>query len=331
MRQRVLARAAVQALTDPEQPLVVVLPPQWRPGTQAGRSGFFTGLRVPWLRAVRLDTLPLDPTPVVSAPSDEEADGTAETDEDGGSEDPSETAPAEGTPDTGAIRSALALRYPQSQVARELPRGVFRAARRLTRTGAVLGGLVVDADVLAPRVTRQALLGLSFNVRGRPAAARARLRGADNVLRAQVRDVEVLAPRFVRMSSESGSFLVPVVNGLQVPVQVQLRPVVAEPGLTLEVPDPVVVEPETRQPIRVAVQSESIGVRSVRVDLVTPAGDRLYVGPKFAVRSNQVARWVWVAMGAGSAVLLVTIVVRIVRRVRSRKATHGPVLARSKG
>ena len=73
-------------------------------------------------------------------------------------------------------------------------------------------------------------------------------------------------------------------------------------------------------------EAGTIGIRSVRVDLVTASGERLYVGPTFSIRSSQVARWVWVAMALGSALLFLTIVVRIVRRVRSRRSTHGPVL-----
>lgn len=315
MRQRILARGALHALNQPDQPLVVVLPPQWNPGAAWARSDFFDGLRTRWLRPARLDTLTPDPVPVVSAEPDPTPDATVTPE--ATAADP--TDPTEPT-------AALALQYPRRQLRVEVPREVFTAARRLTRTGEVVGGLVVDGDALAPRIQRQAMLGSSFHTRGRVAGMVGRLRAADNVLSSRVRDVEVLAPRFVRMSSESGSFLVPVVNRLDVPVRVQLRPQVSGPGLTLDVPEPTVVEPRTRQPIRVAARAGTIGIRSVRVDLVTAAGDRLYEGPTFSIRSSQVARWVWVAMAIGSALLFLTIVVRIVRRVRSRRSTHGPVL-----
>lgn len=310
MRQRILARGALQALTRPGEPLVVALPPQWNPGTRSASSDFFTGLRTPWLRAVPLEELEPDETPVVSA-------STTLEDDDGASD-----------PGTEAT-AALALRLPRRQLDVEVPPAVFRAARRLTATGAVMGDLIEDdKSTMGARVQRQAMLGVSFHARTRVPGAIGRLSAADNVLGARLRDVEVLAPSFVRMSSESGSFLVPVVNGLDVPIRAQLRPQVTQPGLSLEVPDPVVVAPGARQPIRVEVTAESIGIRSVRVDLVTASGERLYVGPTFSIRSSQVGRWVWVAMAAGSALLLVAIVVRIYRRVRARRATHGPVLMR---
>ncbi len=310
MRQRILARAALQALNRPREPLVVVLPPQWNPGTSWRRSAFFAGLRTSWLSPARLDALPPDPTPVVTTLPPEEDDAS-----------PSGS-PADDT------STALALRYPERQLELEVPAPVFRAARQLTDTGAVLGDLVVDGGVLTGLSQRLALLGPSFHSRQWAGRMEGRLRASDNVLDSQLREVGVLAPRFVRMSSETGSFLVPVVNRLDVPVRVQLRPEVTEPELTLEVPEPVVLEANTRQPIRVEVTASTIGVRSVRVDLVTASGERLYRGPTFSIRSSQVARWVWVAMAVGSAVLFVTIVIRIWRRLRARRSTHGPVLLR---
>jgi hypothetical protein len=310
MRQRILARAALQALNRPQEPLVVVLPPQWNPGTAWRRSAFFAGLRTSWLSPARLDALPPDPTPVVTTLPPEE-----------GAASPSGS-PAEDT------STALALRYPERQLGLEVPAPVFRAARQLTGTGAVLGDLVVDGGVLTGRSQRLALLGPSFHSRQWAGRMEGRIRASDNVLGSQLREVDLLAPRFVRMSSETGSFLVPVINRLDVPVRVQLRPEVTEPELTLEVPGPVVLEANTRQPIRVEVTASTIGVRSVRVDLVTASGERLYRGPTFSIRSSQVARWVWVAMAVGSAVLFVTIVIRIWRRLRARRSTHGPVLLR---
>ncbi len=228
-------------------------------------------------------------------------------------------------PDTEA---GFELRYPKRQLGLEVPEDVFTAARRLAETGAVLGGLVVDNDALEPRVQRQAMLGLSFFTRGHVPGMTGRLRAADNVVTARLRGVEVLAPPFIRMSSETGSFLVPVANRLDVPVRVQLRPEVTEPGLTLEVPDPVTVPPDSRRPIRVQVRARTIGIRSARLDLVTASGDRLYVGPTISLRSSQVAQWVWVAMAVGGGVLFVAIVLRIMRRVRVRRATHGPRIRR---
>lgn len=293
LRQRILARSAVSALTRPGAPLVAVLPPQWQPGTGWRKAQFFAGLRqADWLDPRRLDEVePRGPKAVTA--------------------DSGDSLQAEPT-------SALALRAASDPSVREVPGAVFGAADGVVRTGEILGDLVVDGARLASVVSRQAMLGRSVHSRGRTPATVGRLQATDNVLGALVRDVEVQAPRFVRMSSEEGSFLVPVVNQLDVAVQVQLQPRVAEPGLTLAVPEPVVVGPGARRPIRVEATSRTIGIRSVQLDLATASGLRLYPGPSLAIRSSQVARWVWVAMAIGSGILFLTILVRIVRRIRHR-------------
>ncbi len=306
IRQRILARSAIQAITRPGEPVVAVLPPQWQPGAAWRASRFFTGLRqASWLTPTRLDELKSNGPQLVN--------------------------PEPGEPGATEPTTALALRYPPVQLDREVPTRVFRAAQRLIRRGEVMGELVVDGDALSPLIERLAMLGLSVHSRGHTGATVSRLRASDDVLGALVREVEIQAPPFVRMSSEEGSFLVPVVNRLDVPVQVQLMPRVAEGGLRLEVPDPLVVGPGARRPIRVEATAETIGVRSVQLDLSTVSGDRLYPGPSLAIRSSQVARWVWLAMAIGSGILFITILVRIVRRVRRREAGQGSVLDRSEG
>ncbi|WP_372727244.1 DUF6049 family protein [Nocardioides sp.] len=51
MRQRIVAEAAVRALSDPAQPLVLVLPRKFAP---ASSTGFFEGLDLDWLRLTTL-------------------------------------------------------------------------------------------------------------------------------------------------------------------------------------------------------------------------------------------------------------------------------------
>jgi hypothetical protein len=49
---------------------------------------------------------------------------------------------------------------------------------------------------------------------------------------------------------------------------------------------------------------------------------------QFSVRTSRVSTVIWVIMAAGGALLFLAIVIRLVRRVRRRKATHGPRLPR---
>ena len=45
-----------------------------------------------------------------------------------------------------------------------------------------------------------------------------------------------------------------------------------------------------------------------------------------SVRTSRVSTVIWVIMAAGGVLLFVAIVVRLFRRIRRRKATHGPRL-----
>ena len=62
------------------------------------------------------------------------------------------------------------------------------------------------------------------------------------------------------------------------------------------------------------------------LDLVTGGGEELYDGPQVPVRTSRVGLVVWVVMGVAAVVFFAAIAVRIVRRVRRRRRTHGPVL-----
>jgi hypothetical protein len=53
MRQQILSEAALRLLGPGEQPLVVMLPPDWNP---RGPVGFFSGLDVPWLNLTDVDS-----------------------------------------------------------------------------------------------------------------------------------------------------------------------------------------------------------------------------------------------------------------------------------
>ncbi|MEP6814362.1 MAG: DUF6049 family protein [Marmoricola sp.] len=62
MRQRIVAEAALRALSGSGAPLVVALPAGWDPGTSWQTADFFRELQVPWLQLTGLDTNPAVPT-----------------------------------------------------------------------------------------------------------------------------------------------------------------------------------------------------------------------------------------------------------------------------
>lgn len=66
MRQRILADAALHALSGRTDTLPVLLPARWNPGLHAASASFFAGLQRPWITLVPLDPEPDTPGPTVS-------------------------------------------------------------------------------------------------------------------------------------------------------------------------------------------------------------------------------------------------------------------------
>ena len=292
MRQRLLAVTAVRSLTGDTRPLVALLPPSWDPGPDWQASSFFAGLDVPWIEATGLG----DVAAQVGPQTPEAAD-----------------------PD---------FRYLPGQRRAEVPVRVVGHVRDATHAGTKLDDTLVDDDTTGPRIGRQALLAASFYSRRHPAPADDRLSGLEARVDGWLREIRVVAPPFVISSSEEGSFLVPVVNGLDQRVRVALRARVTGPGLEVTAPGPAELPGGTRRPFKMQIRSTAIGVHTVDLDLVTGSGERLYVGPQVPVRTSRVGLVVWVVMAVAAVVFLAAIVVRIVRRVRRRRRTHGPVLRR---
>jgi hypothetical protein len=290
MRQRLLAVTAVRSLAGDTRPLVAMLPPSWDPGARWARSAFFAGLDVPWIAATGLGD-------VADRPG----------------RDPFELADTD-------------FSYLPAQRRAEVPVSLVGHVRDAAHAGELLDDTLVDDDTTGPRLGRQSLLAASFYSRRRPGPADLRLTGIEDRVDSWLRRIRVAAPPFVISSSEEGSFLVPVINDLDQRVRVALRARVTGPGLEVTAPGAVEIPGGTRRPLKMQIRSTAIGVHSVDLDLVTGSGERLYAGPQVPVRTSRVGLVVWVVMGVAATVFFAAIVVRIVRRVRRRRRTHGPVL-----
>lgn len=288
LRQRILAEAAVHALADRSgRPLVVTTPERWNPGRSWRSAGFFVGLDVPWLQTVSL---------------------------------PFAVAASASTPYDGR------LRYAQVYRRRELPARNVRVTRDLTESGGVLAALLNRNDTIDQQVARAALLTSSRNARRAPRRAVQDARGISDQVHDQLRQVTVESSQLVTMSSETGNFSVTVVNGLEEPVTVGLDVETGSDELDIRSPDLVSLGPGQRASVRLAVTATDTGVHSVSIAPTTRDGRALGGETTIKVRSSQVGLVIWFIMGTGAAVFVVAIALRILRRVRARKKTHGPVL-----
>jgi hypothetical protein len=292
VRQRLLADAALHALSDAgDEPLVRLLPAWWDPGPDWRRAGFFRGLDVGWLAPGGLGQ-------AVSAPV-------------GGRQE--------------RVRPE-ALVYPEEEADRELPFFTLAAARDLGEAGRSLGQLLTDNDAIDATLTRQGLLSASVWSRARPRVAAARARGAEEIADGWLSRVSVRGPSFVTMSGDQGTFDVTVVNGLDQPVTVGLEASALNTSLSLSTPDPVELPPRGRGPMRIDATATDIGIHLVTLQPVTTEGVPVGESSTLSIRSSRVGLILWIVMGVAGSLLFVLVAFRIVRRVRQRRRTHGPLL-----
>jgi hypothetical protein len=292
VRQRLLADAALHALSDAgDEPLVRLLPAWWDPGPDWRRAGFFRGLDVGWLAPGGLGQ-------ALSAPV-------------GGRQE--QVRPEE-------------LVYPEEEADRELPFFTLAAARDLGEAGRSLGQLLTENEAIDATLTRQGLLSASVWSRPRPRVAAARARGAEEIADAWLSRVSVRGPSFVTMSGDQGTFDVTVVNGLDQPVTVGLEASAPNTSLSLSTPDPVQLPPRGRGPMRIDATATDIGIHLVTLQPVTTEGVPVGESSTLSIRSSRVGLILWIVMGVAGSLLFVLVAFRIVRRVRQRRRTHGPLL-----
>ena len=158
--------------------------------------------------------------------------------------------------------------------------------------------------------------------------ALSQLDGTTGYVRGQMRAVRIEGPEFVMMSGEQGPIQVTLVNGLDQPVRVGIAPETVGTDLTVSRPAPVTLGPGRRTAIRLEARADDIGVHSVTLVAIDAEGNPLGSSTQFNVRTSRVSTVIWVIMAVGGTVLFVAIAVRLFRRVRRRRSSHGPALRR---
>ncbi len=288
VRQRLLAEAAVHALSDQAaEPLVTVLPALWDPGRDWERAEFFDALTAqPWLDGVSLSSV-VDPASVGAV--------TVRGDD---------------------------LVYPDEEVLAEVPAYAVAASAALVDRSLTLQDLLTDDAGLGERVDRQALLTSSVWSRAFPGVATQRARDAVTRVDDWLGGVTIRGPSFITMSSDSGTFQVTLVNGLDQAVTVGLSATVRGGPLQLTTPAPVDLPPGGRRPMRIEAEATDIGVHQVTLQPVSRTGRALGQASTLSVRSSKVGMILWFIMAAGGVALFGAITVRTVRRLLARRRRH---------
>jgi hypothetical protein len=226
---------------------------------------------------------------------------------------------ADGAPATEVQPEDLV--YPPAQEAIEVGGENFAAVDELVRAGERLDRLLPENDQIGDVVTGQALAGVSYSVRRSQVSGRSSVRQSRVWVDGILSRVLIQAPRGVTLSSGSGSFATTVTNQLDQPVTVSVVGR-SDAGLEVVPPEPVTLAPRSRTTLLLETRVSTQRVHDVTLLVTDADGEPIGPADELAVRSSQVGAVIWVIMGTGAGLLLLAIVVRLVRRVRTARHAH---------
>ncbi len=304
LRQQVLAQAAVRVLDAREanarpafqgaaRPSMIAMPPaDWDPGADWAEADFLGGLQVPWLRAVGLpDSQP-----------------------------------------TFAEQPQARLRYPEARRRAEIGPGLVSTVRRTVALGDALDGVLARNDTIGDEIARAGMTELSWQVRSQPGPAAQDAAGQAVTSLQLLRRVRLEVPSLVTMSSSTGTITVKLLNGLDQPVSVgidaQVSSNVSDPSLVIDSPGTVDVPAQQQATLRLDARASQTGLNVVELVPTSPDGRPIGFASTLNVRAGTLGVTIYRLMGGLGALLLVVVVLRVWRRIRTRKATPGPLLKR---
>jgi hypothetical protein len=204
-----------------------------------------------------------------------------------------------------------------------MPRGVSQLSidlmdsiRELGRRGRTYADLLTDHEQTAPLFDQVlAAAGTSLWRDDDQARIFANDRNS-RVATRELRRVRVTGPTFVALSSASGRFPLTITNGLAVSVTVQVVARAANPAVTIDPIERLVLDPGQRRDIEVTARSKGSGLTGVRVRLMTTTSRPVGRAWNFSIRSTQLGTAIWVVMGVGAAILFTAAARRIYLRVK---------------
>ncbi len=119
--------------------------------------------------------------------------------------------------------------------------------------------------------------------------------------------------------SASGKLGATLVNNLDQPVTVQVRPI-TDGELTLSDVGDRILGPRARSVLRYEATTDQLGVHNVRLVVTSVDGDPLGSSAQLPIRAARVSALVWVAMAGGALVLFGMIGYRLPGQIRARRA-----------
>jgi hypothetical protein len=219
-----------------------------------------------------------------------------------------------GTPDFDA-----ALGYPAAERRDEVSLANVSAARTLVTTGSVMGQLLRSTNDVQASLDGIALSGVSYHARHDPRRAREQVLDANTAMRSRLDKVSVIGTDFVTLSGGTGTLTVTLVNQLDQPIKVGIKPRTSSADVRIQTPKPLNMAPGQRSVLRLRARASTIGVHEVTLTPVTADGAELGTPLTFSLRTSQVGRLIWVVLICGAALLVVMILRRIRRGLREHR------------
>jgi len=223
---------------------------------------------------------------------------------------------------TGEAPVVDRVAYPTRQVVRELDQANFTAAQRMVEAGSRLDDVLVRNDTIGEQVLTEALCTVSYQQRDDPVTAQVSATDQLAWLTARLLRIRIEAPSFVILSAASGPFAVTVSNDLDQPVRMRIEAQTSD-GIVIRAPEEISLEGETRQTVQLKAEAGSIGVHPVRLVATDSKGNPLGSVDELDIRSNTVSKVIWVILGAGVGILMLSIPMRWARRRRQKGQPSG--------
>ena len=203
--------------------------------------------------------------------------------------------------------------YPASARRAEIGIDGVTAARSLQRVGDDYSDALVTPGDTAEVFSRIALESVSLQARQNPHVAATQVRSVSGGLLARLAGIRIVSSPFVTLSGSSGTFVVTLVNALDVPVHVGIR-ATATGHMVVTGPMDLRLPAGQRTTVKIRTSAPRIGVQNVTLTPVTAAGAAVGTPTQLRVRVSEVSGLIWAVMGAGGLVLLVMIVRRALKR-----------------
>lgn len=283
MRQRILSDAALRLPEGTDSPLVVQLPAGWDPGQSWQLADFFNSLNQPWLNLVTVDPTPFSVEPTFTA----------------------------------------SLGYPKAVRRAELPPASIGTGRTLIQTTTVFAKMLRSKNTLAHDLAAIAFDVVSYHAREDQIMARQQVLATNSTMRDILGRVRVIGTDFVTLSGGSGTLAVTLVNGLDHPIVVGVKPQTTNRGVKIDSVEALEMAPGQRTVLRLHAESSGIGVDQVLLTPVTADGTAFGTPLSFRLRTSQVGNLIWAVLGAGGLLLIVMIGRRIRRGLREHKWRRG--------